>query len=581
MQQMEMNYDLIRGEIHKRQILQVLLLLIISATVLVAGIGDTTLTDQDESRYTLISKNMIERHDYMEPWLGDAVYKDKPPLYFWLTAGSLKLFGEKNLNFSARIVPVVGGILTVLATYLIASALFNHMIGIISGGCLLSTVALIGFGKFVRMDIYLTAFIALAIWAFIKGYKTGTKSRWYLLIYPLIALGVLTKGPVGFLPLVIVLIYLFWQRNWVVIGNMRLMFGIAVIIAMAGPWFLYMQVTHPGYAYSFFVQQNIGRFWEGLFGHLENPLIYVAALLVGLVPWSGLFVLAFGRYFRQGMSRSVNPDWESRLLLIWLLFVVVFFSFSRTKLVPYILPAYIPAAIFVGRFMYDYQQSDFPRRRRQLSFAWAYPMVFLVGIFVVGMFVVSAFGSGWIACREQWSMDGSENVGSWWWIFSLVYRLVLAGVLVKVLWYLWRNWQLPQLVTAIGTAFLILIVDLSYTDLPRVAELCSCRSLVPVVVKHTEGSEKIIAGPEPRWSLPLYVGNERSVRQIDHLANLTDYVKHPGEIVYLSTDDDSFVQAKGIMRNRVKVLAEYKDTRLLLINPVSIPLAQITDDGAK
>jgi len=375
-----------------------------------------------------------------------------------------------------------------------------------------------------------------------------------------------------------VLILLFWQRNWAAIGHLKLILGLAIIIAMAGPWFLYMSVTHSGYAADFFVKQNLDRVTTDILGHMETPFVYLAALLIGLAPWTGLFVLAFARYLCLGLSRD-SGNWETRLLLVWLIFVMAFFSVVNTKLSHYILPAFVPSAILLGRFMYDYWQSDFPRRRRQLSFAWAYPMGLVAGLIVVLMFVVSALGGGWLRFHEQWTGPNPLYDDSWWrrwgWMISLVYRLALAGVLVKLLWYLWRNWQLPQLVTAIGVACVILTVDLSYTELPKVADLRSSRRLVPVVAKNSEAGEKIVAGPEERWALPLYRGRSHTVLQIKQLADLTELARNPGEVVYLSTDDDSFVQAKGIMRDRVKVLAEYRDTRLLQIAPQpALPLAE-------
>ncbi|MFA5863258.1 MAG: glycosyltransferase family 39 protein [Phycisphaerae bacterium] len=581
MQQVDMISEISSYESRHRQILQVLLLLIVSSAVFVAGIGKLALTDPDEGRYALISKNMIDRHNFLVPWLGENYYSDKPPLYFWMTAGCLKIFGLDNPQFSARIVPVLGGLLTILATYLVASTLFNHMLGLLSAGCLLSTVMMVGCGKFVRMDIYLVALTAMTLWAFLKGYKQQGPTRWFLLIYPFLALGTLIKGPVAIvIPTAIIFLFLVWQwligqGDWKVLNHMRLILGLAIIIVLAGPWFLYMVTQYPGYAHEFFSRQNFERAVDNQsqLGHHTTPLIYAATLLIGFVPWTGLAVLAVARYTKSALGRG-SRDWESKFLFLWFALIMIFFTIAKARLFHYVFPVFVPVAIFLGRFLYDYWQSDFPRRRRQLTFAWAYPAAFTVWISVVILYILAAFGSGWLQFHERWiglpDLYGNSWFGRWGWIITLVYRLAIAVVLIKTFWYLWRNWQLPQLVMTIGAAFLLLMVDVSYTDLPRAADLASCRRLTPLVKKNCDVNTPILEGPvthNQRWSLPFYLGNGYTIKYFSRTADLADYYKNPGKMIYLIRDEDTYNQCKYILGQRIEVLAHYSQTRLLLIKP--------------
>jgi 4-amino-4-deoxy-L-arabinose transferase-like glycosyltransferase len=593
MQQMDINYEINACEPRRNQMFQVLFLLIISAAVFVSGIGKMPLGDPDEGRYATISKNMIDRGNYLEPWLGDHYYPDKPPFYFWLTAGAFKLLGTENAQFSARIVPVLGGILTILATYLIASTLFNHLIGLISGGVLLSSVLMIGFGKFVRMDIYLVAFLSLAFWAFLKGYKEQGPTRWFLLMYPFLALAFLTKGPIALgIPGVVILIFLIWQAwirqgDWRVLNHMRIILGLALMILIAGPWFFYMADIHPDYFQQFFGKHNFGRGLssESGLGHRNSPLLYLVTLLVGFLPWTPLMVLAVLRYTKSVLTRG-STDWESRFLFIWFVFVMAAFGVMKTRLFYYIFPAFIPAAIFLGRFLYDYWQSDFPRRRRQLTFAWAYPLAFVVGMTIVFLYIAAAFGGIWLKFHEHWvGPQGFEDQtwwGCWGWLVCLIYRLGIAVGLVKLFWYLWRNWQLPQFAGALMTATLILAVDLSYTELPRVADLRSCQRLVPLVKGNYEAGTVIMAGPyshNEQWSLPFYLGPDNPVKMVYNFGSVTDYYKNPGKIIYLSDDDDPYNQVQMVLKNRMEVLAQYRSIHLMLIKPKEIVPQPTTQPG--
>lgn len=67
----------------------------------------------------------------------------------------------------------------------------------------------------VAFDVLLTFFVTMAILCFYKGYTERKSKKWhYALFYLFMALGVLTKGPVGFiLPFGIVVTYLILKRD--------------------------------------------------------------------------------------------------------------------------------------------------------------------------------------------------------------------------------------------------------------------------------------------------------------------------------------------------------------------------------
>ena len=564
--------EIILIEDFKQNLLQIILLLTISAAVFLTGTGRIALTDPDEARYALISRNMIERNNYLEPWLDNKPYYDKPAFYFWLTAGAFKLFGITN--FAARLVPVIGAVFLLLGTYIIAANLFNHLIGLFSASILFTTVAIMGFGKFVRMDIYLSAFITLSIYYFIKGYYSQNKSsKWFILMYVPMAFGMLTKGLIGILiPVAVIFIFIAWEGMWQTVWRMRLILGLAIIIIIAGPWFIYMISTHSDYFHEFFIRQHFERFEGKSLGHVESPVIYLAALFIGMLPWTPLAILAFCRYTKSAFAK-VRPDASSRLLFIWLIFTIVFFSLGKTKLVNYILPAFVPMTIMLGRFFYDYLNSDFPRRKNQLTFAWSYPSIMLTGLILVAMFLTSSVAAVWIRFQEHWSNIPDLFAGSWWgewgWCVSMIYRFALAIILIKVLWYFWRNWQLEAMTILIAISTIILTVDLSYTEFPRIADVLSLRRVTGLIEANTTEDDIILAGPEPRWSLQFYLSGQRNVKQLYHLADFSEYVTYSGKMLYLTTDDDSYHQVEWRMPKRVRILTQYRQTRLLLIMPAA------------
>jgi 4-amino-4-deoxy-L-arabinose transferase-like glycosyltransferase len=107
------------------------------------------------------------------------------------------------------------------------------------------------------------------------------------------------------------------------------------------PWFVYVQWRYPEFFRFFILEQHFGRFLTPAI-HPE-PLYYYLPVLLGLLlPWTWLlpWTLAAGGRWR-------DPDY--RFLVIWAAVMVGFFSLSRGKLAPYILPALLPLALLVGR----------------------------------------------------------------------------------------------------------------------------------------------------------------------------------------------------------------------------------------
>jgi 4-amino-4-deoxy-L-arabinose transferase-like glycosyltransferase len=115
----------------------------------------------------------------------------------------------------------------------------------------------------------------------------------------------------------------------------------ALLAVITVPWFVYVQWRHPEFFRFFILEQHFGRFLTPAI-HPEPLWYYLPVLLGLLLPWTWLLPWAF-----TGKGRWRDPDF--RFLVIWAAVIVVFFSLSRGKLVPYILPALLPLALLVGR----------------------------------------------------------------------------------------------------------------------------------------------------------------------------------------------------------------------------------------
>src|SRR5262249_50851158 len=80
----------------------VLVLLLIPAALLYPSLS-FHLFEPDEGRYAQIPREMLNRGEWVVPYLQGQPYLDKPPLLYWLVMGSYRVLGVHV--WSARLVP--------------------------------------------------------------------------------------------------------------------------------------------------------------------------------------------------------------------------------------------------------------------------------------------------------------------------------------------------------------------------------------------------------------------------------------------------------------------------------------------
>jgi 4-amino-4-deoxy-L-arabinose transferase-like glycosyltransferase len=172
------------------------------------------------------------------------------------------------------------------------------------------------------------------------------------------ALAVLAKGLIGALiPGATLAIYALWQRDGDLVRSLRWVRGGAVFTALALPWFALAARRNPQFLRFFFIREHLQRFLTPIEHRSEHWWFFVPILLLGTLPWVAQALRALATAWRgasrrepaqpepartaaaaRGLPRRIDFD-AGRLLWIWTVFVLVFFSCSDAKLIPYILPA--------------------------------------------------------------------------------------------------------------------------------------------------------------------------------------------------------------------------------------------------
>lgn len=326
-------------------------LLAIAGGLYLTGLGWTDLWAPDEPRYAAIAEELRSmRHGFRGLFLlhvNEAVYTQKPPLWFWLAALAGSPAGRVD-EVAARLPSALAALASLGLTAWIGRQLqLSPRIALLATALLATSYRFVFVARRAQLDGVLTTCVLAAIALFLWIDRPHTPDRDHRPRPPRVAAlhvalgaGALTKGPVAWLPLAIFAAFLAWEGR---IRDFRRIvppwaFGLSV-----GPLLLWalaaVAMAPPGYFDAAIVDNVFGRFFSGT-SHVRPFYYFVLQLPVEFLPWSVALPLALLWLHRTarlaGESASQGP--AARLLTCWIALPFLFFSFSAGKRGLYLLP---------------------------------------------------------------------------------------------------------------------------------------------------------------------------------------------------------------------------------------------------
>ena len=327
------------------------------------GLGQFGLIGADEPRYAQVAREMIEHHDWVTPTLGGHAWLEKPPLYYWQAMLAFSIFGVSDVG--ARIPSAIDATLLVVAVYIFFRR-FRRGVEVDAALITASCAGIIGYARAASTDMPLTATFAIGMLAWWAWRENG-KRVFLAAFYFFMALGMLAKGPVApVLAALVIVVFavatregrLVWRTLWVP--------GILVFCAIGLPWYIAVQMRNAQFFGEFILQHNLERFSTNLYHHPEPFWYYVPVTAVALVPWIVFVIAAIVEsvrvWWRERLESS-TPDLELQFRVFaccWLFVPILFFSFSRSKLPGYILPAIPAGALLLADYLLRHFEQESP-----------------------------------------------------------------------------------------------------------------------------------------------------------------------------------------------------------------------------
>ena len=325
-----------------------------AAVLLLAGLGRIDAWAPDEPRYLHVAESVraLENGpaDLVLLRLNGEPYTQKPPLYFWLAALGGIPTGHVG-EVAARLPSALAGIGVVALTLLLGSRLFGGRVGLLGALLLLTVFEFAHLGRRIQLDMLLTLCELGALFLFWRVDRgLGRRAPQVAALHLLLGLGVLTKGPVGFLvPLLVMLAYLGWERRLRDIVRVLPLWGFALSLGPGLLWIAGATALAPaGFAEEAVGTNVIGRYFAGT-SHERPPWYFLYQFPVDFLPWTFLWPIVWWagrRVFAEETSEPGDGERRAwRFLLAWVGASFVFFSISAGKRGLYLLPAFPAAAL--------------------------------------------------------------------------------------------------------------------------------------------------------------------------------------------------------------------------------------------
>jgi 4-amino-4-deoxy-L-arabinose transferase-like glycosyltransferase len=355
--------------------LTIIALAVIFFFIFFYGIGTYPLMDVDETRYVSMARDMFHSKDFMTLYLNGEYFFEKPPLYFWQECLSFFLWGGKINEFTARFPVALLGFIFSFVIYFTSRKRVNRRFGVFSALVLATTLEFIMLAKYAILDIVLTFYIGLALVCYFQVYFCQEKHKkfYWWAFYLFTGLAVMAKGIPGIaIPFgTVFFTSIVTKRFKDIFKPLYIIPGFILLLLIVLPWHIIMLNKYdPLFFNEYIIKHHLHRFLNSAnneIGRKQPFYYYFVVVLWGFIPWvfsiisvgiEKIVKFKDGKYFEyiKNFNFENFDNVHKQLILCWitLIWIMLFFTSSSTKLVTYILPIYYPLAIIVGLMWNDY-----------------------------------------------------------------------------------------------------------------------------------------------------------------------------------------------------------------------------------
>lgn len=319
-----------------------LLLLVFASALYIGTAGSPALDDDDvDAAHAMVSQEMLQRKDFVVPYMDGLRYLIRPPMHFWMVAASYKLLGESE--FATRLPLGLAVVGMVLLTFEFGRRFFSPRAGVYAALAVATSLGMFIFTRIMIPEaIYALAFEGV-FYLFLRSWTGTLDSRiGYWGAAALCGAAVLTRALIGVLfPAAAIVAFITMTGGWKRWRELRPFSSSAIFLAVAAPWHILAALRTPGFFWAYFINEHINRALGTRLPHDYGavPLwIWWSSHLIWLFPWSFFFPLVLRelpsspRSWRAPMSIAQQAR---LLLLVWAGVILLFFTLESGSRMEY------------------------------------------------------------------------------------------------------------------------------------------------------------------------------------------------------------------------------------------------------
>ena len=423
-----------------------------------SGLAALPFYSHGEPREGVVVQEMWRGNGLILPLINGEIIPWKPPMFHWLGLAVSRAIGEVSA-WSVRLPSAALGIGLTLAVFFFGAAVGRIRSGWLAALILATNFEWIRAARTARVDMTLTVFVAGALLLFAwlrhrqRTRQVPPSPPARLGFWLLLAAGTLTKGPVAIvLPLLVIGIWalsaplpstseahsslrLRLAHAGRVLEDLHPRRGLAMMLTIVAAWYLAAwSIGGTDFLVRHALMENVLRVLDAErlgSGHVHGPFYMVAHLFLGFLPWSFLAPsIAFWLW------RARPLDETTRLLVVWVAVLFVFFLVPESKRGVYYLPAYPALALLAGLTLGPGPEGETPRRLVAWQFSGIATVATIAAFLVLSAFLAPLEGlfASFLKPRDaagvRAALDGIRAGG----IPTFIAALAITGLAALVAW---------------------------------------------------------------------------------------------------------------------------------------------------
>lgn len=313
----------------------------------------------EEARRTIISLEMMETGNYIQPHTLGWPYYNKPPVFNWVLAGIIGLF-QSDTPFIVRLPSLISLLLLGLVHYRVAVRFLPNNIALLSSLFVITAGDLYFYtlSNGAEIDVFYSLVVYLQVISIFYFFVKNKPTLLFIISWSLCAVGFLTKGftSLGFQVLTLAAISVY-ARSWKTAFTWRQVPGIMLFLAITGGYyFLYSRHDDPAIAITALFNESMNKSVIGAEseGRLYRIFKYPLVLLRVLSPWCLLIFLWF---------KKPRPSlWENpfiRFSILFIVFNIGVYWFTGAQKTRYII-MFLPFFMTIISYVFFYWENRSP-----------------------------------------------------------------------------------------------------------------------------------------------------------------------------------------------------------------------------